>query len=241
MLPILPVLPDLTARRLEPELMDSPALDPARHLAALDALARVNAVSLSAGRIWTEVVRLSRRGVEPVRVLDVACGGGDALHAIARRASKHGTKVELLGCDLSPLALERARIRGGDALGVTFQRLDVLCDPLPSGYDVLCSSLFLHHLTREAAVRLLAAMAAAARRVVVVQDLLRTRLGYVYAWVGLEALTRSDVARHDGLVSVAAAFTLSEARALCRDSGLEEGGEVVRSWPQRFTLRWERA
>jgi SAM-dependent methyltransferase len=219
--------------------MDSPALDPVRHLAALDALARVNAVSLSAGRIWTEVVRLNRRGVEPVRVLDVACGGGDILHAIARRASKQGTRVELLGCDLSPVALDRARTHGGDALGVTFQQLDVLRDPLPSGYDVLCSSLFLHHLTREAAVGLLAAMAAATRGVVVVQDLLRTRLGYLYAWVGLGALTRSDVAHHDGLVSVAAAFTLGEARALCRDSGLE-GGEVVRSWPQRFTLRWER-
>jgi len=38
-------MPDLTERRLEAELMDSPALERARHLDALDALARVNRVS----------------------------------------------------------------------------------------------------------------------------------------------------------------------------------------------------
>ena len=212
--------------------MDQPELEPARHVVALDALARVNAVSLSAGRVWTEVERLQRRGVDPVRVLDVACGGGDVLRGIARRAIKSGTNVELHGCDMSSTALDRARARGGDALGVTFHELDVLRDPIPAGYDVLCSSLFLHHLRREAAIHLLESLATAARRVLLVQDLRRTRLGYLYAWVGLGVLTRSDVARHDGLVSVAAAFTLDEARTLCRESGLE-GAELRTCWPQR--------
>jgi len=220
--------------------MDSPELDRVRHLGALDALARVNAVSLSAGRVWTEVLRLGRRGVTPVRVLDVACGGGDVLHAVARRAVKSGTSVELHGCDMSPTALDRARTHGGDALGVTFHEIDVLQDPIPSGYDLLCSSLFLHHLSSESAAYLLRAMAAAAGRVVVIQDLRRTSLGYLLAWLGLTVLTRSDVARHDGLVSVGAAFTLGEAEALCREAGLEEV-EVSRCWPQRFILRWERA
>ena len=220
--------------------MDSPSLDRVRHLEALDALARVNAVSLSARRVWAEIARLTRRGVEPVRVLDVACGGGDVLHSLARRARKGGMRVDLHGCDLSAVALDRARSGVADGLDVTFQEIDVLQDPIPSGFDVICSSLFLHHLPGEAAVHLLGAMSSATRRVLVVQDLLRTRLGYLYAWVGLGVLTRSEVARHDGLVSVASAFTLGEAQALCRDAGLPDA-ELVRSWPQRFTLRWERA
>jgi len=220
--------------------MDSPSLDRVRHLEALDALARVNAVSLSARRVWAEIARLTRLGVEPVRVLDVACGGGDVLHSLARRARKGGSRVDLHGCDLSAVALDRARGRGADALDVTFQELDVMQNPIPSGFDVICSSLFLHHLPGEAAVHLLGAMSAATQRVLVVQDLLRTRLGYLYAWVGLGVLTRSDVARHDGRISVASAFTLDEAKALCRDAGLPDA-ELVRSWPQRFTLRWERA
>jgi len=220
--------------------MDAPALDRIRHLDALDALDRVNRVSLSDGRVWTEIVRLARNGVRPVRVLDVACGGGDVLLRVARRAMRAGVDVELHGCDLSPVALERARCRGGDAMGVTFHELDVSGVPLPRGHHLMCSSLFLHHLSWEGAARLLGAMAAASERVVLVQDLRRTRLGHLFARIGLGVLTHSDVARHDGLVSVAAAFTLVEAKALCREAGLESA-EVSACWPQRFTLRWVRA
>jgi hypothetical protein len=82
-------------------------------------------------------------------------------------------------------------------------------------------------------------MAEACRKVLLVQDLRRTRLGYLFAWVGLHLLTRSDVARSDGLVSVAAALTLSEAARLAAEAGLE-GATVRPCWPQRYALRWAR-
>jgi hypothetical protein len=80
-------------------------------------------------------------------------------------------------------------------------------------------------------------MATATRDTVLVQDLRRTRLGYLFAFVGLHALTTSDVARRDGLISVGAAFTIPEARALCAAAGME-GARVRPSWPQRFVIRW---
>lgn len=235
---VLPSVPDLMERRLEAELMDSPTLDRERHLGALDALARVNAVSRTVGRVWAEVVRVARRGRTPVRVLDVACGGGDVLRGVALRASSEGVEVELHGCDRSPVALERARERAG-ALGARLVELDVLRDPLPSANDIVCSSLFLHHLAEAEAAAVLASMAAATDQVLLVQDLLRTRLGYLLAWAGLGLLTSSDVARHDGLVSVASAWTVDEVASLCRVAGLR-GAEIRRTWPQRFALRWTR-
>ena len=232
-------IPDLSERRIEPELMDSPSLDHARHLGALDALARVNAVSLTTNRVWSEVARLARDERRTVRVLDVACGGGDVLLRLARRALRNDVSLALHGCDTSPVALERARSGGGDALGIRLSRLDVLSGDLPAGYDLVCSSLFLHHLEPADAVGVLTTMAGVAERVLLVQDLRRTRLGYLLAWAGLGVLTRSDVARHDGLVSVAAALTLPEVRRLCAEAGLE-GARVTRCWPQRFLLRWAR-
>jgi len=231
---------DLTARTVEPELMDSPALDAAAHHTALDALARVNAVSLSARRVWLEIVRLAEEGVCPVRVLDVACGGGDILVSLARRAESAGIEVELHGCDVSAVALDRARGKGGDALGVAFHVRDVLVESVPTGFDVVCTSLFLHHLSVAEAVTLLGDLSRAAEHVVLVQDLRRTRLGLVFARVGLGILTRSPVVRHDGPASVAAAFTLSEVEALCDEAGLV-GASVRPAWPQRLTIRWARA
>ena len=220
--------------------MDEPGLDTVRHVEALRALARVNRVSLAAGRIVRSARRLWMDGVRPVRVLDVACGGGDVLRDVARLADKHAVEVELHGCDISATALEYAReVRRDGKTALDFFQFDVLGGPLPAGYDLVCSTLFLHHLTEEEAIDLLGGMAAACRRSILLQDLRRTRLGFVFAYFGLLTLTRSEVAKSDGLVSVGAAFKIAEVRALCRRAGLE-GARVRPCWPQRYTIEWSR-
>ena len=159
------------------------------------------------------------------------------LFDVARRAGRHGVEVDLCGCDVSAVALDRARARAEGLKATRFMVLDVLREEMPGPYDVVCSSLFLHHLSREEAVALLRAMASASGRLLLVQDLRRSRLGYVFAWLGLRVLTTSDVARFDGPVSVRAAYTLEEARGLAADAGLE-GAAVRGCWPQRFAIRW---
>jgi SAM-dependent methyltransferase len=220
--------------------MDQPGLDSARHEHALDALARVNRLSLTAVRVWREVRSLAREGVRPVRVLDVACGDGDVIHDVGRRARRHGVAIALTGCDLSPVALARARTRAGaESMGTRFVQADVLRDELPATHHVITSSLFLHHLDEHDAAGLLARMARAAERLLLVQDLRRTRLGYILAWAALRVLTTSDVARTDGPASVRAAFTVGEARSLTEGAGLDRA-EVSPCWPERFTIRWVR-
>ncbi len=230
--------------------MDAEDLDPVRHVQALRALARVNRVSLVAARVWREVLHLSRgsrdrssRGRRdrkehrPLRILDVACGGGDVMVDVARRAQQASLPLVVQGCDLSPVALEHARREAGRrGVAAEFFTRDVLADGLPGGYDLVCSSLFHHHLSREDAVELLRGMAEAGRRVLV-QDLLRGSLGYLLAWSGLRLLSRSEVAHVDGPRSVRAAFTLPEVRAMAAEAGYV-GAVIRRGWPERFILRW---
>jgi len=244
--------------------MDDPALDPARHGRALEALARINRVSRTGARVAREVGRIAREDrnagwiagrialtpaggraakhagtAAPVRVLDVACGGGDVMRDVARRAARAGIAVELHGCDRSAVALEHAR-RGSAAWPmISFERRDVLGAPLPGGFDLVTCSLFLHHLADGDAACLLGSMAEAGRALLL-QDLRRTRAGYALAWAGLHTLTRSEVARIDGLRSVRAAFTLAEARQLCERAGLD-GAAVAPCWPQRLQVRWRAA
>ncbi len=229
-------------RHREAELMDAEDLDPTKHVQALRALARVNRISLVAARIWREILRMNRirhdrGGDRPLRLLDVACGGGDVPVDVARRARSAGVPLVVHGCDSSPVALEHAR-REAERWGVAadFFARDVVAEGLPGGYDLVCSSLFHHHLSREDAVHLLRDMAEAGHRVLV-QDLLRGTLGYVLAWSGLRLLSRSEVAHVDGPRSVRAAFTLSEVRAMAAEAGYA-GAVVRRGWPERFILTW---
>jgi len=235
------LLPDLSGRVCLQELMDDPDLDHGLHEAALEALTRINKVSAVARRVWHEVRALHAANGPPVRVLDVACGRGDVILDVAMRAKKAGILIEVAGCDISPVALEFAQ-RSFDERGVpsAFHVLDVLSDPLPTGYDLITCSLFLHHLDASDAIELLSVMAEAARHTLLVQDLRRTRLGYLLALLALHALTRSPIARVDGLRSVRGAFTAEEAIDLCHQAGLTSV-EVSLGWPQRFIAKWCRA
>jgi 2-polyprenyl-3-methyl-5-hydroxy-6-metoxy-1,4-benzoquinol methylase len=229
--------PDLSRRRLQPELMDAPDLDPVRHINALRALQTVNLLSGTTGRIWREAVALAGKRSEPLRVLDLACGGGDVAVALQRRADRAGLGMVVHGCDRSSVALEHARSTAeAKGVDIDFFELDVLAGPLPEGYDLICCSLFLHHLSPDDAVGLLRALAAAARAVLI-QDLRRTRVGYALALFTLHALARSDVARVDGLRSVAGAFTMDEAAELARRAGIAHP-RLRACWPERFSLSW---
>ena len=227
----------LKERRLEPELMDDPSLDPALHEQALSALSRINRISLTDRHVAGEVDRLWAAGERPVRILDVGCGDADVLVRVGARARERGIDVELHGCDMSPVALDRARRRASASdVALVLSRLDVTREPLPGDrFSLVTCSLFLHHFTEDDAVALLGRMAAATRTMLV-QDLRRTRLGLLMAWVGILGLTRSPVVHVDGLLSVHAAFTLREAAGLCARAGLSEA-QVTSCWPQRFLIR----
>jgi 2-polyprenyl-3-methyl-5-hydroxy-6-metoxy-1,4-benzoquinol methylase len=225
----------LAERDRRPEVMDDPGLDPAEHARALRGLGRINTLSRSAAILWPEIERLARSSGGTIRVLDVASGGGDVPVALARKAAECHLPIEIEGSDASSEAVRFAASRARGR--VPFRVLDALHEPIPGGFEVLTCSLFLHHLDRAEARHLLAKMAAA--RLVLINDLARTRAGYLLAWAGCRVLSRSPVVHHDGPVSVASAFTPGEALELAREAGLV-GATVTRRWPERFLLAWSR-
>jgi SAM-dependent methyltransferase len=233
------LLAGLRARRRIPELMDDPGLDPAEHRRALAGLARLNRYSNSAGALWPPIRALARRLGRPVRVLDVATGSGDLPCDLLRRAARARLALEIAACDLSPTAIaEAARLPPHSSGGVRFFVHDAVHDRLPTGFDVVTCSLFLHHLSADEAVGLLANLANAAR-LVLVNDLARSRFNFCAVWVACRLLTRSRVVWFDGPASVRSALTAGEALALACRAGLH--GATVRSrFPCRFLLSWSR-
>ena len=227
-------------RILEPELMDQPGLDPGEHHHALTSLGRANAVSRTTATLLPAIrAAASARRNGPVRILDVACGGGQVAIELAERL---GNSAQVTGCDMSHVALDYARALADRrrARNVEFTPLNVLSDAWPTDFDVVTCSLFLHHLTDDDAEQLMRRMMAAATHTVLISDLRRSNLGFVTAWVGCRLLSRSRVFHVDGTRSVRAAFRTSEALALAERAGMR-GATMRHCWPQRFLLTWTRA
>jgi hypothetical protein len=228
-------------RRVD-ELMDDPALAPAEHDRALAGLCRLNALSRSHRLLLPGVLRAVRRAsLREVTILDVATGAADGPVRIARHLARHGVRTRLLLADASAHALaiaaERARAAGIDAEPL---RCDAVAAPIPARADIVTCSLFVHHLDRADAVRMLGHLRDAARHAVAVADLDRSRTGLALAWAASRIASRSPVVHFDAPASVHAAYTADEARTLAHEAGMA-GASVVRRWPCRWTIEWGRA
>lgn len=228
-------------RVVVPELMDDPGIPAADHASALAGLARLNRWSWGDAGLW-EVLSREASQVAPrkLRVLDLATGSADLPIRLAQRAARRKIAMHLAGCDISPTALEIAT-KNAARNGVTIDLFshDVVSRPIPSGYDVLITSLFLHHLTDGDAVRLLRRMAEATARTVVVNDLCRGRFNLGLVKIASRILSRSYVVHHDGPASVRAAFTIAEAGELARQAGLTDA-VIVPKFPCRWLLTWRK-
>ncbi len=225
-------------RRLEGELMDAADLDYQTHLQALRGLRRINIASRTAAALWPCILSIAAaRHHRPLRLLDIATGGGDVAIELACRARRAGIVLEVEACDISPTALhvadEAARRQG---VAVRCFCWDARTEPLPRHYHIVISTLFLHHLDDPEIVALLRQLSCQADHLLI-SDLLRSRRGYGLAYVGTRLLSSSPMVHEDGVRSVRAALTLPEARRLADEAGLS-AASFQRHWPSRFLMQW---
>ena len=227
-----------------PELMDEPNLAPDAHRRALAGLARINALTRSANLLWPTIRDLAKqdrphRG--QLQVLDIATGSGDIPLHLWKRAKRGGLPIAVAGCDISSTAIKTARAKasvvGAD---VEYFLHDVLRDPLPTDYDVVTCSLFLHHLDPPDVVEILRKMMTAAKTMVIVTDLVRSRTSYSLVWIASHLLSRSPIVRFDGPVSVRAAYTIRELQQMAEDAGMT-GAIVENCFPCRMRLCWSKS
>jgi 2-polyprenyl-3-methyl-5-hydroxy-6-metoxy-1,4-benzoquinol methylase len=204
------------------ELMDAPDLDPAIYARCLNDLAAVNRVTFT-HRTTLRWLARALAGTAPgsrVTILDVACGHGDLLRALAHFGERAGFAFDLTGIDLNPRSAVAARAATPAGLPITYITGDVF-DYAPSpAPDFIVSSQFTHHLPAADIVRLLGWMERFAARGWQITDLHRHRLAY-HGFPLLARLMRwQRIVRHDGQVSVARGFTAAEWREMVAQAGM---------------------
>jgi 2-polyprenyl-3-methyl-5-hydroxy-6-metoxy-1,4-benzoquinol methylase len=219
--------------------MDDPGLDCAAHTEALNGIARLNRLSGAEMFIWREIRRLRKvTNQKRFRLLDIATGGGDVPIALLDHAAHSDFELEIDACDKSEQGLEDARTRASKAgASVNFFQFDALSDEFPTGYDIVTTSLFTHHLEPSQVVRLMEGMKSASNSLVLIDDLERSFLNLILVSLATYTITRSPVARHDGPASVKGSYTRKEMLELSKAAGLK-GAQIYLHFPCRFLLSW---
>jgi ubiquinone/menaquinone biosynthesis C-methylase UbiE len=221
------------------ELLDGPLDDPAALSGNLRDLRRINrrlgGVDLSAAAIDALAAHRNE-----VTLLDVGTGGADIPMALIRRARARGRRLHVVGVDSRPEVLAAA-VRSDPAVaataGLELHVGDGRALRYPDrSFDVAHASLVLHHLDSTEALALLREMGRVARLGVVVNDLQRSRLGWLGAWLVGHLLTTNRLTRHDAPLSVRRAYRASEMRAMLRSAGLAPVRTIRGALGQRYAI-----
>ena len=195
-----------------PELLDSDSGSPEE---VADSLRDLRMFSRYFGGTNTTTALLRRvatsSGRRHLTVLDVAAGPGEAVLGAARELSREGIQMRVTLADRFASHMPHN--------GVPTIVADALRLPVAdAGFDVVTSSLFVHHLEPKDVETFARESLRVCRVAAVINDLHRSaaHLGMVYA--GLP-IYRSRLTRHDAPASVRRAYTPEELRRIIGPAG----------------------
>lgn len=227
------MIPNLSKRATEAEIMDDFSLPANEVVPVLKGLEKLNALF---GGHQTLIRALKQIQVsDGDHLSDWGCGGGDALRAIALWAKKTNLALQLTGVDATPSAVAFARDEASAYPNISFILSDVMSPALlPNQFDIVYSSLFSHHFADDEWIALVKKMLSCSKKAVIITDLHRQWLLYYAVVVIAHLFTKSKMARFDGPLSVRRSFKKAELMELLSRAGLTNY-EI--SW--KWAFRWQ--
>jgi ubiquinone/menaquinone biosynthesis C-methylase UbiE len=220
---------DLRQRSTEPEMLDE-GVSEAEAVRSLGDLRLVNRW-LGGRRSLLGAVKPLIEGSARPTLLDVGCGSADLPHRLVRST---GPRLLAVGLDLKLIHVRQAP-NGVERVVGDVRRLPFG----PRSFDVVTASLFLHHFDAPDVAPVLSALYALCRRGLVVNDLHRARVPYVFGRAVFPRVFRSPVSVADGLVSIRRAFRPAELRRAFEDAGIPRV-RIRRRFPYRIVAVAER-
>ncbi len=161
----------------------------------------------------------ARRGSRHARILDVGAGDSRLAAHLQSELLRRNRTAEFV-------ALDRriSHLRNGNHSPKILSRVAADVSHLPfadQSFNVVICNLFLHHFAEDEIVELLRGFAGIASEAVLINDLERSLLPYLFIRVA-RPFARSRITRHDGAASVRQAYTKNELAALAVRAGFTD-------------------
>jgi ubiquinone/menaquinone biosynthesis C-methylase UbiE len=180
--------------------------------------------------------RIRRCRTDKVRVLDLGAGGCTIPEVMARWARHAAISLQIYAVDLRHAHLQWARRNSQTSPEIALIQGDAHTLPFAEGsVDFVISSLFLHHFTAPALIRVLPQWARLARQSLIMTDLVRHPAPYWFMKATSPVFARSAITRHDAAVSIRRAYRPEELRRIAAEAGLVQA-RVFSCFPYRMVL-----
>jgi 2-polyprenyl-3-methyl-5-hydroxy-6-metoxy-1,4-benzoquinol methylase len=166
---------------------------------------------------------------------DFGCGGGDLLRIINHWAKSKKISVKLIGFDANPFMIQYAIEKSHSCSNIDYQVLDIYSLEFKQlQFDIIILNSLCHHFSNPSLITLYQQLITQTRLAIIINDLQRHWISY-YAikWLS-KLLNFSNLAKHDGALSVLRAFRKQElVDLLC----LANIPSYQIRW--RWAFRWE--
>ncbi|MDD5542776.1 MAG: methyltransferase domain-containing protein [Acidobacteriia bacterium] len=181
-------------------------------------------------------IHVRRHSLPRFSLLDVATGSADFPLAAARWARSAGVQSTIVGLDYNRRHLDFARTDLNQFPEVRLVTADFRHVPFrPASFDFVNASMFLHHLRDEEVSGFLNTLFSIARVGVIINDLERHWIPYLFLKLVQPIFARGRITRFDAFTSLRQGFTSQELQAFARASGF--GNFWVKKFaPYRWTL-----
>ncbi|RZS93836.1 methyltransferase domain-containing protein [Aquimarina brevivitae] len=231
------MLVNTTYRTSKSEILDDFELQGEELNVSLQDIARVNkwlggnAVTLSG----IEELLNNFPKEKTVTIVDIGCGNGDMLREIANHFEKKDRKLELIGIDANANTIQQAEALSQSYPNISYKTIDIFGAAfLQLNYDIGLCTLTLHHFKDQQITEMIPLFTKQSNLGVVINDLHRSKWAYYLFKIVSSIFIKSEIARHDGLISILRGFKKDELKAWAKT--IEAQSSI--KWKWAFRYQW---
>ncbi len=147
---------------------------------------------------------------DSISIVDLGCGSGDILRAVAEYGRKNNFTFKLTGIDANEYTVNYAQKLSVNYPEISYIQMDVQSIEFSDiSFDIVITTLFLHHFTDQEIKRLLIPIVNKVRMGVVINDLHRSTVAY-FLFKVMSLFIKNPMVKKDGAISVLRGFKKKE-------------------------------